>query len=431
MRLAGLLALIILIFTGGHVTAAEIAKLENGLTIVYKYIPNIKLVSVQTWVKTGSVNEDERINGISHFLEHMVFKGTEKFEPGEIDLVVDSGGGSMNAATSKDYTFYYVTIPVFNADVAFDVISQMVFKAKFLSDEIEKEKPVVVQEIKRRQDSPTTDMWDSFSEIAFEGTPYSRPVIGTEETVTSFTREDLVDYYDRFYHPENMSLVVAGDISKEDAVKLAEKYFNTKREVGAGHIYDKEKIIQPKENITKIFSKKINQEYGFLAYSGKGLKNGERYALEVLSEVLTGGEFSIIVNRVKNEKKLATGVDAGYMGFRMNGAYVFTYVGNPGSGEKVEAEIMDIIHSLKNLVTDEMIVKAKNRLKSQQIFQRERASSEANDIGFSYTLDIPEYYHSFIENIDKIDKKILIDAADKLFSGKYIFMKTVPEQSVN
>ncbi|MCA1927886.1 MAG: insulinase family protein, partial [Calditerrivibrio sp.] len=135
--------------------AAEEFRLDNGIKVVYNRIPNIKITSVQVWMDTGSRNETKEINGISHFLEHMVFKGTEKFGPDEIDLMVEANGGQMNAATSKDYTFYYITIPTENVEIAFDAISQMVFDAKFIEEEIEKEKPVVLEEIKRKYDDPT------------------------------------------------------------------------------------------------------------------------------------------------------------------------------------------------------------------------------------------------------------------------------------
>ncbi len=266
-----LLVVLMVIFTGGNVLAQQTEKLDNGLTLIYKQIPNVKVVSVQTWIKTGSVNETERESGISHFLEHLVFKGTKKYKPGDIDTVVESNGGVLNAATSKDYTFYYVTSPSHKAEVAFDTISEMVFNAEFITEEIEKEKPVVVQEIKRKYDRPTSEMWEEFSAIMFQGgTPYEREVIGTEEHVNSFTREMLVDYYNRYYHPENMTLVVVGDIEYDVVKKLAGTYFNQKRDVKAGEIYDKNGRLELKENIEKVIKKDLAQEYGVISFVADG-----------------------------------------------------------------------------------------------------------------------------------------------------------------
>lgn len=423
-----ILIILVIAMTGGNVLAQQTLKLDNGLTLIFKKIPNVGVVSVQTWIKTGSVNETEKENGISHFLEHMVFKGTAKYAPGDIDEIVESSGGVLNAATSKDYTFYYVTVPTEKAEVAFDTISEMVFRAKFIPDEIEKEKPVIVQEIKRKYDRPTARMWEQFAETMFAGSPYSREVIGNEENVMSFTRDMIVDYYNRYYHPENMTLVVVGDIDEKAVDKLSREYFSYKRPVAPGVRYNTDGGITLEHNEEKVMKKDISQEYGIISYPGPSLLDGDVYSLEVLGEVLSGGEFSVLNQRLKYDKHLVNSVSGGYYSVRKRGSFVFTYNAQPGRSEEIRDEIMKTIGDLDGILTDQAIEKAKNRLKSESVFQHEKSSSEANDIGYSYTVGRPDYYNEFLERMSSVDKKSILKAVRNIFDKHYVWFRTLPEK---
>jgi len=428
MKLRLLIAVVAILFTGGNVLAQQTEKLENGLTLIYKQIPNVKVVSVQAWIKTGSANETEPESGISHFLEHMVFKGTKKYKPGDIDTIVESNGGVLNAATSKDYTFYYVTSPSHKAEVAFDTISEMVFRAAFIPEEIEKEKPVVVQEIKRKYDKPTARMWEEFAEIMFKNTPYAREVIGTEAHVVSFTRDMLVDYYNRYYHPENMTLVVVGDIDYNSVVAFAKEYFNQKRPVKPGKVYSGNNRIELTENFEQVIKKDISQEYGMISFPAGGLLDSDVYALEVVSEILSGGEFSALNMRMRYDKHLVNSITGGYYGVKTTGTFVFTYNAQPGRSEEIKEEILKTTRDLDAILTDEAIEKAKNRLKSQSVFQREKSSSEANDIGYSYTVGRPDYYHHFLENMSGVTRESIIKSVKNIFNKKYLWLRTLPEK---
>lgn len=408
--------------------ANESYKLDNNVTLIYKYIPGVKVVSVQTWMKTGSVNETPAESGISHLLEHMVFKGTKKYAPSQIDQIVESKGGMMNAATSKDYTFYYINIPSYNAETAFDTISEMVFRAKFIPDEIEKEKPVVVQEIKRGDDSPTNDMWKNFSAVMFSGTPYEREIIGTADTVNSFNHDMLLDYYNRYYHPDNMTLVVVGDIPFSEAKALAVKYFSDKRNVPAGEKYSKATVPVLDSNVEQVIRKNINQEYGILAFPSAGLSGADLYAMDVLGEILSGGEFSVLNMKMRYDKNLVNSISGGYYGLKFTGTFMFTYNAAVGNSDAIKAELLDITQHIDKYLTPENIEKAKNRLKAQSVFQHEKTSSEANDIGYSYTVGVPDYYDNYLENIGKVDKLSIENTVGKVFASHYVWIRTLPEE---
>ncbi|QAR33744.1 insulinase family protein [Geovibrio thiophilus] len=424
-----LLLLIIYVISGVRVLAAvDTLSFENGVKMVYRSIPSTGIVSVHVWMKTGSVNENPENNGISHFLEHMVFKGTASYAPGAIDEVVESAGGSMNAATSKDYTFYHITLPVYNAETAFKVLSEMLFDAKFIPEEIEKEKPIVVQEIKRKFDKPTYDMWTYLYEALFRSSPYEMEVIGSEETVNSFSRDTLVDYYGRYYHPQNMTLVVAGDIDRSTAESLGRKYFSKMKD-GRGKRYEGNALKTYTENYRKDFYRQVVQETGVIAFPAAALNEKDIFAYEVLGEILSGGEYSVLSTIIKNELRLASSVNAGYLGMKHGGSFIFTYTCPVGNSGKVKDAILKVAASIDKFVDQKSLEKCENRLKSQIAFQRERASSEARDIGYSYTLDIPGYYHNFLNKMSGMKTEEITSLAADIFSRPYIDLRTLPEES--
>lgn len=405
--------------------ALQEVSLDNGVKFVYKYIPNVKVVSVQTWMKTGSTNETPEINGISHFLEHLVFKGTKSFKPDEIDLIVESKGGQMNAATSKDYTFYYITIPSFNAETAFNVISEMVFDASFIPDEIDKERPVVIQEIMRKYDNPTYDMWKFLSDNLNAGTPYEMEIIGTEENIKSFTRQQIVDYYNRFYHPKNMTLVVVGDIDYKQAESLAVKYFNKTKDALPGKSYSLEKQSNLEKDSLKNIEKELAQTYGVIAYKAFPGYDNRSFALDVLNEILSGGENSLLDSHLKNRLNLVTSVSAGYYAQKYVGSFSVYFTAEEKNVKKIVKEVDKILKDILAGNFDESIVtRAKNRIKSHIVFQRENASSEANDIGYYYTLGIPDYYQKYTDLISKVTKDDIVSVAGEIFKHKRSIVTT-------
>ena len=353
-------------------------KLDNGVTVLYEKVPGVKVVSVQCWIKTGSVNENDKLSGISHFLEHMLFNGTKKFKPGEIDEYLDAKGGYNNAFTSLDVTNYYVTIPTDEAEAAYEVVSDMVFNALLLQSEIDREKPVVLQEINRKYDDPSYKMWQDLQATLFEGTPYARQVIGSSETVSAFTRQEIVDYYNSFYHPQNMTLVIVGDIEEKQALVFS---FPT-----------------GEQDINTV------------------------YAEEVFAEVLSGGEYSLLNEIIKNKNNTAIYVtDIGLFN-HYNGLFGAMAVVPKGNGEKFRNEAMEIINDIAaGNIEESRIEKAKNRLKSKSIFEEENVSSLAQNIGYAYVLDFKDYHLNYEKGIDKVTKADIVAAAKKMTSGPMYF----------
>ncbi len=397
-------------------------KLDNGVTVLYEKVPGVKVVSVQCWIKTGSVNENDKLSGISHFLEHMLFNGTKKFKPGEIDEYLDAKGGYNNAFTSLDVTNYYVTIPTDEAEAAYEVVSDMVFNALLLQSEIDREKPVVLQEINRKYDDPSYKMWQDLQATLFEGTPYARQVIGSSETVSNFTRQEIVDYYNSFYHPQNMTLVVVGDIEEKQALDLAAKYFNQTRNVPAGKLYQGENNVTFTKSIDKNFQADVNVDYAVFSFPTGKQDINTVYAEEVFAEVLSGGEYSLLNEIIKNQNNTAIYVtDIGLFN-HYNGLFGAMAVVPKGNGDKFRNEAMEIINNIAAGNIDESrIEKAKNRLKSKNIFEEENVSSLAQNIGYAYVLDFKDYHLNYESGIDKVTKEDIVAAAQKMTSGPMYF----------
>lgn len=389
-------------------------KLDNGLTVLYEKVPGVKVVSVQCWIKTGSVNENDKLSGISHFLEHMLFNGTKKFKSGEIDEYLDAKGGYNNAFTSLDVTNYYVTIPADEAEAAYEVVSDMVFNALLLQSEIDREKPVVLQEINRKYDDPSYKMWQDLQASLFEGTPYARQVIGSSETVSAFTRQEIVDYYNSFYHPQNMTLVIVGDIEKKQALDLAAKYFNQTRDVPAGKLYQGENKVTFTKSIDKNFKADVNVDYAVFSFPTGAQDINTVYAEEVFAEVLSGGEYSLLNEIIKNKNNTAIYVtDIGLFN-HYNGLFGAMAVVPRGNGEKFRNEAMEIINNIASgNIEESRIEKAKNRLKSKNIFEEENVSSLAQNIGYAYVLDFKDYHLNYENGIDKVTKADIVAAAKK------------------
>ena len=406
--------------------AAEEFVLKNGTTVVYEYIPNTQIASIHAWINVGSVSETPKLNGISHFLEHILFKGTKNYGPDEIDNVVESRGGLMNAGTSKDYTNYHITLPAEHAETAFKVISDMVFFASFITDEIEKEKPVVVQEIQRKYDNPTYDMWKEAMELLYAGTPYAMEIIGTEENVLSFTPENLKNYYRSHYHPENITLVAVGDLPLERVKEYAEKYFSHKPEVTANKGY--KNVWKPtlKEPIFRSFEREVAQDYILVGWQVPAVaKDAPVY--EVLSEVLSGGDFSLLNQELKYKKAVVVAVSSGEMLYKYAGAYMVHMVANPGEAELATAALKEALKQvMEDGVSEDELRKAKNRLISRTVFRQEKSSSEASEIGYSYTLELKDYYNTYKGKIEAIKAADVAFLAKQIFSSPAVTVKTVP-----
>ena len=221
------LVLLFLIICGSGVFAADynVYKFSNGHTVIIKQVKSNPIVIIDTWIKTGSINENDKNNGVSHFLEHLFFKGTEKNPLGTFDKLLESKGGVTNAATSKDFTHYYIKIPSKDFDLALNLHADMLLNPAIPQAEMDRERKVVIEEIAKDKNSPNDLVYDNLNELIYKIHPYKRQVIGTKEIIENITRDEIFDYYNKHYSPENMITIIVGDVEPDQTAKKVQSAF--------------------------------------------------------------------------------------------------------------------------------------------------------------------------------------------------------------
>lgn len=306
----------------------ELTTHKNLLKVLTVPMPNLASVTVTVWVKTGSRYETPKLNGISHFLEHMVFKGTKKRPTAkEIAENIDSIGGEFNAATSKDWTNFYIKARAGNLERVFDVLSDVVLNPILAKEEIEREKGVIVEELRMYEDTPMIKIGDVFEELIFAGNSLGRDIGGSEKTVRGIERDDFVRYRKMHYYPQNMLITVAGGVKVNEVEIMAEKYFQKLQTSKTPKLqaFDEFKTEQKKPQI-KLHPKKKEQAHFILGFLGEGRGYSGRYAQAILTTILGGGMSSRLFSEVRERRGLAYAIKTGPERYQETG-YIGTQAG--------------------------------------------------------------------------------------------------------
>lgn len=289
-------------------------------------MPGLESATVTVWVKTGSRNEEEKVGGISHFLEHMVFKGSSKRPTArDISEAVDAMGGEFNAATSKDWTNFYIKAGSENLEKAVDILSDMVLNPLLKDDEIEREKGTIIQEIRMYEDTPMIHIGDVFEELIFAGNPLGRDTAGSEKTVKSIKRNDFIEYRKAFYHPENMLVTIAGGVTEAESIRLAEKYFLYETG-GETSFRGRTFKVSQKSPQLKLQTKESEQSHLIMGFGSEGRGYEGRFAQSLLSAILGGGMSSRMFIEVRERRGLAYSVRTSMERYQDTG-YLATYAG--------------------------------------------------------------------------------------------------------
>jgi predicted Zn-dependent peptidase len=393
----------------------------SGLRVVTVPMPGLESVTVTIWVKTGSRNEDVKVGGISHFLEHMVFKGSPKRPTArDISQAVDAIGGEFNAATSKDWTNFYIKANKENLETAFDVLSDMVLNPLLKSEEIEREKGTIVQEIRMYEDTPMMHIGEVFEGLIFEGNPLGRDTAGTEKTVKSINRNDFIAYRKTHYHPENMLITIAGGVTEKTALKLVEKYFGSlktsKADTFKDHVF---KVSQTKPQFM-LQTKKSEQAHLILGFTSEGRGYSKKYAQSLLSIILGAGMSSRLFIEVRERRGLAYSVRTSFDRYQDIG-YIGTYAGvNVEKVDEAIAVILDEhykISNLKSQISNSELAKAKGFLKGNLALALEDTHDVSGFFGEQ---------HLFLEKVltpEEIYKKVdAVSIEDIIFEAKKLFV---------
>ncbi len=349
-------------------------RFPSGLRLVVKQIDGLLSVSMGVLVGTGSCYETEGENGISHFIEHMMFKGTDKRNAFEISDAMDRIGAQVNAFTSKDITCYYAKSTSDHAGEAFEILSDFVLNSTFPEEEMDREKGVVCEEISMTEDTPDDLCLDILSEAYFGNSGYGRTILGPVNNVKGFTRKNLYDYIDERYNPENLVISFVGKIDIKYAEELVAEHFEKhlkKRAFG-----NRKKILEQKGD--SLFKKKdIEQVHIAFAWPSLAREDKLMDAALVVNTILGGGMSSRLFQKVREQMGLAYAVYS-YISSFTEGGILTVYAGvNPSSVGKAQEAIMNTIEEFcKNKFTEDEFLRGKEQLKSSVILSQENTASQ-------------------------------------------------------
>lgn len=397
----------------------ETRTLPNGLFVLVKPMPSTPVAVADVWVGTGSYAERPDEWGLSHFLEHMFFKGTERRGVGEIDRQVGALGGYVNAATSFDFTHYYVALPAEHALSALDVLSDALFHSVFDPVELEKERKVVIEEIKRHEDYPMGRIYDVFMATCFAGTGYAHPILGTRESLSALDRGRLLDYWRRRYAPGNCSLFVVGNVEPAAVFSEVERLFWHEPqpvEVSNGCPFP----AVPDEPVRVETRSDISQAYMLAGYVVPRLAGTrDLYALDVLSTLLGEGRSSRLHRRLTEELGLCPDVRTSYFDMKHLGLFYTDLSFEDPSYARVKEELSAQFERVRQAPPSEKeIEKAKKMLVSGFAFSNERASSIAGTFGQYRIHSRLEDALAYIECIRSVAAEEVVSAARKYLVGE-------------
>lgn len=409
----------------------EIYERENGHKIILAHKPG-DMVNISSWVKTGSINEDDNNNGISHFLEHLMFKGTNTYKVGEFDKMLESKGAIVNAATWKDYTFYYVTLPKgidnANFELAINLHADMMMDPIFPEEELgapfdikdttvtdKRERHVVIEEIRMRKDQPWTKVYNICNYNMYTSHPYKRDVIGTPDIISRLTREEIDTYYRTFYTPSNVTTIVVGDFDHEEVLnKICDKFNFPDRINAQTRINTPDKPVTKTKYIeTKAHIQTSYLMFGWLGPKAKDIKT--TICLDLVSIIFGEGTSSRLNQNLieKLPEKIFNMVNSEHYTFKDGNNFFIQANYNTEHKEKaIELIKTELTNLISTPITDDELAKAKKRIKSRFADSAETVSEIGENIGYYMTvcedLKLIEDYLSNLESITISDLEAAI-----------------------
>ena len=400
-------------------------KLDNGLKILVKEDHRAPVVVSQIWYKVGSSYEPNGITGISHVLEHMMFKGTEKHGPNEFSRIIAENGGRENAFTGQDYTAYFQQLEKSRLPISFELEADRMRNLLLKEEEYNKEIKVVMEERRMRtDDKPEALTYEYFNATAFVNSPYHHPIIGWMDDLKNLTVKDLRQWYQRWYAPNNATLVVVGDVNAQDVFELAKKYFGPLKPSEIPPIKPQREIEQKGTRYIKVKAP-AELPYVLMGYKTPTITSAseewEPYALEMLAGILDGGDSARFSKQLVRGSQIAANAGVGYDP-RSRLAGLFTIDGTPAKGhtiEELEKALQEQTKKIREeLVSQEELERVKAQVVASNVYERDSIFYQAMQIGSLETVGLPwkltDQYVDRIravtaEQVQKVAQKYLID----------------------
>ncbi|GAA1376757.1 M16 family metallopeptidase [Peribacillus frigoritolerans] len=386
---------------------------QNGVRIVLENIPTVRSAAIGVWIKTGSRNETPELNGVSHFLEHMFFKGTTKRNAREIAESFDSIGGQVNAFTSKEYTCYYAKVMDNHASYALEILADMFFNSTFDGEELKKEKNVVYEEIKMYEDTPDDIVHDLLSKAVYGNHPLGYPILGTENTLETFNSDTLKKYVHDMYTPDKVVVSIAGNVD-EKLINEVESYFGSYQ---GGE--ERLELVKPSFHENRITRKKdTEQAHLCLGYNGLEIGNDKTYSLITLNNVLGGSMSSRLFQDVREQRGLAYSVYSYHSSYQDSG--MVTVYGGTGTNQldSLYETIQETLDTLKrDGITEKELRNSKEQLKGSLMLSLESTNSRMSRNGKN-ELMLGEHrsLDDIIIKIDEVTEDTVNELANQIFT---------------
>lgn len=403
-----------MVLTSPSIRQIERATLSNGIRIVTEVMPYVRSVSLGVWIGSGSRVEQGAENGISHFVEHMVFKGTKHRSAEDIARSVDSVGGGLDAFTSKELVSFNTKVLDEHLPLALDILSDLVMNPLFRKDDIEKEKGVILEEIKMEADQPEFVLHEAFIGSFWKGHGLGKPILGTKETVKKFGQEMLFDYFGRIYSPQNILITAAGNLNHDELVEMIREKFEGLEEKGAAPA---DSVPKPHAPIVLKKRESLEQIHITLGVPAYPLAHKLRFPLYVLNTVLGGGMSSRLFQNIREKQGLAYAVYSELNLFSDTGCFTIYAGTGVETAKQVIASTMHEIRSIKeDLITYEELRRAKDHLKGSLMLSLESTSSRMSNLArqelyFKDFLTLDE----MLENIEAVNRDEVQQIAQEFF----------------
>lgn len=399
-------------------------KYDNGLRLVIADMPGFVSVACGVLVKTGSVNESEEENGISHFIEHTLFKGTKKRSAFDISDEIDRIGGQINAYTSKESTCYYTKSTAEHLGESLEILSDIFFNSVFDKTELEKEKDVVIEEINMCEDSPEDLCLDLLATSRYGNEGLGRPILGTAKNVKRFNKTEILKYMDKYYRADNVVISIAGKVDIKQAESLVDKFFAENFVEGKSGVQIISKPVAP-QSLYK--SKKIEQSHVSFSMPAPSVKSDDSDALGISNAIFGGGMSSRLFQSIREEKGLAYSVYS-YVSQYKDSGVLEIYAGVNTSRRDDAAE--DVIKEIKRIkaepITEREFMRGKEQIKSAFIMGRESTVSQMLLYGRTLIFLDKEFdFNERIAEIEKITHEDVLEITEKYFDANSISAATV------
>ncbi|MHB1315370.1 MAG: M16 family metallopeptidase [Christensenellales bacterium] len=359
-------------------------RLTNGLRIIAEPLTHFRSCSVGIWVNAGSVKETTEENGISHCIEHMLFKGTKKRTARQIAVDMDAIGGQLNAFTGKECTCYYVRVMDEHIENAFDLLSDILFESSFDPQELAKEKEVILEEISMVEDVPEDLVHELLAKSYFGDDPLGKTILGPADNIKRFEREDIFRYMDKQYDPSDIVLAVAGNFQENKLYELADKYFG--KQIESKH-HDQAEMAHKGVKRILFHEKATEQDHVCLAMPAFSMDSDDAYALHILNNIFGGSMSSRLFQKIREEKGLAYSVFSYPSSYKNTGYYTVYYGAKPSKAATAAEILMKEIEDIKkNGVTEAEFEQGREQLKGNYMLGQESVGNRMTSLGKSMLL---------------------------------------------